>query len=73
MSCLSRCPDKERRKIMKEDISDKLIKIIEAAGKLEPGTITHIEVKHETGCKALKTHRLIDCTCHALKIEQIGQ
>ena len=58
---------------MKADISDKLIKIIEAAGKLEPGTITHIEVKHDAGCQALKTHRLIDCTCNTPKIQQIVQ
>ncbi len=58
---------------MNENISEIIKQVIEAAGKIEPGTVTHIEVKHETGCPALKTHRLIDCTCHAPKIEQIGQ
>jgi hypothetical protein len=48
---------------MKERIlKEKIYRMIEAAGELSPG-VTHIEVKHDDGCPALKTHSLADCIC----------
>jgi len=44
------------------DITEKVKKLVAAAGKLKPGVV-HISVKHDDGCPALKTERLADCTC----------
>ena len=30
---------------------------------LIPGTVTHVSVKHDPGCPALRTENLQDCTC----------
>lgn len=57
---------------MKEDISEKLKLIIDAAGKLSPGSVTHIGVKHDDGCLAIKTQRLADCTCQPV-VRNVGQ
>ena len=46
--------------------------LLKPVGMIEPGTVTHIEVKHETGCKAIKTQRITDCTCTPV-VERLGQ
>jgi hypothetical protein len=48
---------------MTTNFYDKIKRVVAAAGKLSPG-ITHIEVKHDAGCLALKTEKLADCTCN---------
>ena len=39
---------------------DAILKLAESA---EPGSIIHVDVKHDPGCPALVTHNLLDCTC----------
>ena len=48
---------------MKEDNADKLKQLINAMGRIEPGSITHIEVLHDDGCPTLHTGSFKDCTC----------
>ena len=50
--------------MLKADVTEKIHRLIQAAGNLEPGTVTHIEVKHDDGCPAIKTQNLVDCTCN---------
>ncbi len=48
---------------MKEEIAkEKIYRLLKAEGALKPG-ITHILVKHDDGCPAIKTESLADCTC----------
>ena len=58
---MSRCPD--RVGMLKAAVTEKIHRLIQAAGNLEPGTVTHISVQHDDGCPAIKTQRLADCTC----------
>lgn len=48
---------------MKKDITEKLKLIIDAVGKLTPGTVTHISVLHDDDCPTLHTGSFKDCTC----------
>jgi hypothetical protein len=48
---------------MEKDISEILRKVILAAGQIVPGSKTHILVRHENECPALKTQRISDCVC----------
>jgi hypothetical protein len=47
-----------------KDVTEKIQGLIQAAGELKPGTVTHIDVKHLDGCPAIRTQRLVDCTCN---------
>lgn len=49
---------------MKENLTEKINRVIGASGRIEPGTVTHISVEHEEGCPAIKTQRMEDCTCN---------
>jgi hypothetical protein len=44
------------------DSTEKIQMLIAAAGELKPG-VAHIEVKHDDDCPAIKTQKLVDCTC----------
>jgi len=44
------------------DIHQFIEKLI-AEIKLKPGTVTHINMQHDTGCPAIKTHCIADCVC----------
>jgi hypothetical protein len=46
-----------------KDIAEKIERFLTGIGKVEPGTVTHINVTHEDGCPAILTQRLTDCTC----------
>ena len=48
---------------MNKKLDEKLEKILKAAGRIKPGSVLHVAVKHDDGCPALKTHNLADCTC----------
>jgi hypothetical protein len=48
---------------MKKGVTDKIERLIQAAGELKPGSVTHIDVKHLDGCPAIRTQCLKDCTC----------
>ena len=48
---------------MKKTVEQKIKKVIEAVGELEPGTVTHIVIKHDPDCPALLTNRMEDCRC----------
>ena len=52
-------------------LTGKIKKIADAIGQADPG-VTHIEVKHQAGCPAIKTLRLADCTCDPT-IERMGK
>ncbi|MDP2267960.1 MAG: hypothetical protein Q8K46_02225 [Deltaproteobacteria bacterium] len=48
---------------MKEDITEKLKLIIDAAGRIKTGSVTHINVLHDDTCPTLQTGNFADCTC----------
>jgi hypothetical protein len=48
---------------MKEDITEKLKLIIDAAGRIKTGSVTHINVQHDDNCPTLRTGNFKDCTC----------
>lgn len=48
---------------MKQNLDKKIEKILAAVGKVKPGSVVHVSVEHDDGCRALKTQRLSDCTC----------
>lgn len=52
-------------------LAERIQLIVESIGQTPEG-ISHIEVRHQDGCPALKTKRLSDCTCQPV-IERIGQ
>jgi hypothetical protein len=44
-------------------LEKKIQRIVREAGKIKPGSVCHVMVEHEDGCRALETERLADCTC----------
>jgi len=46
------------------DLQKKIDRIIQAIGRIEPGTVRHVSIKHDDDCPALITQRLTDCTCN---------
>jgi hypothetical protein len=55
----------------KVNIEELIQKLIREAGKIEPGTVTHIEVKHNDQCPTLRTGSFLDCTCKKPEIEKM--
>jgi hypothetical protein len=49
----------------------KIKKLIKKAGHTKPGSIIHINVNHDNGCRAIRTQRFEDCTCNPI-IETTG-
>jgi thiamine phosphate synthase YjbQ (UPF0047 family) len=45
------------------DITEKIQKMIEAAGQLKSGVL-HMVVNHDNDCPAINTQNLVDCTCN---------
>ena len=58
--------------IMKKDIDEKIKRVIEAAGKINPGEKIHIGVSHDDDCPAIKTGNLADCKCQPV-IQRMGE
>jgi len=49
--------------MVKKATKKKIEAAIEVAGKLKPGTVTHVIIKHDPDCPAFYTHKLEDCRC----------
>jgi hypothetical protein len=49
---------------MKNDIAEKIMRVIDASGNLQPGSVTHVLVEHEKGCPSIRTQKLTDCICN---------
>ncbi|HOX15837.1 MAG TPA: hypothetical protein PLP18_06895 [Smithellaceae bacterium] len=56
---------------MQIKLNEKLKRIVEAAGKLEPGVV-HIKVKHDDECPAKVSGNLSDCICEPV-IKRMGE
>jgi len=52
------------------DLEKRLLEILRTVG-IEPGKIIHVDMRHEDGCRSIKTQCLADCTCHMPKVEKI--
>lgn len=48
---------------MNSPLDEKLGRMIEATGKVEPGTIVHLKIAHDPHCPAIQTKSLWDCIC----------
>ena len=48
---------------MKQNLDEKIEKILVAVGNVKPGDVVHVSIEHDDGCRALRTNRLSDCTC----------
>jgi hypothetical protein len=46
-----------------KDLEKKLNKVIEAFKDAKPGSVTHVFIKHDLNCPALRTQNLNDCNC----------
>jgi hypothetical protein len=51
---------------MERDILKKISEMIEVSGTIKPGTVTHVLIRHEANCPAIKTERIADCICNPL-------
>lgn len=52
----------KKRSKKKKNVTDEIRKVMAAGGELKPG-FYHVEILHDDGCPALRTERLLDCTC----------
>ncbi len=42
---------------------EKINKIIDAFKDVKPSAVTHVSIKHDADCPAIKTQNLSDCNC----------
>ena len=45
------------------ELERKLNKVIDTFKDAKPGAVTHVFIKHDSTCPAIKTQNLADCNC----------